>query len=75
LLQVIIDPLIGAVPVRIGFIVSMVNVIPVELPHISVRTNVFTSSPVISVQLVYAIPLSIAPERYVHVKKTFTPVL
>ena len=65
----------SVVPVNAGGVISMVNVVPVECPSVSCRRNIWVASPVISVQLVYAIPSSVAPEIISHVKVMLIHVL
>ena len=57
-----VDQLVGLVNVTDGGVISIVKVIPVLLFPESVRTNIFTQSEDITDQLVYDIPLSVAPE-------------
>jgi hypothetical protein len=66
--EVIVCPLVGVFHVTRGLVVSMVKVIQVVLPSISVSAKTLTPSQVISVPLVYADPLSVMPERLSQVK-------
>jgi hypothetical protein len=43
-------------------IVSIVNIIQVVLPPISVSKNIFAPSQVINDPLIYPLPLTVAPE-------------
>ena len=57
----------SVVPVNVGGVISMVNVVPVECQSVSWRMNIWVASPVIRDQLVYGIPSSVAPEIVSHV--------
>lgn len=51
-----------------GAVLSIMNVVPVELPALSVTINVFIPSVLIGVHDVYAVPFIVAPEILVSLK-------
>lgn len=65
----------SVVPVNVGGIISIIKVIPVECPSVSWRRNIWVASPVISDQLTYGIPSSVAPEMISHVNVILIHVL
>ena len=73
--QVMLRPVLGYTPVTSGLVLSIVKVIQVELPKISLSTKTYLPSPVMSVHDVYVTPLSVAPDRESPVNVMTTPVL
>ena len=51
-----------------GAVLSIINVVPVELPALSVTINVLIPSVLIGVDDVYGVPFMVAPERLVSLK-------
>ena len=59
----------------IGLIVSIVNVVPVVLPKVSLTKKTYIPLPVISAPLIYQLPLRVAPERLASEKMIVIPVV
>lgn len=55
-----------------GAVLSIMNVVPVELPALSVTINVFIPSVLIGVDDVYAVPFIVAPEILVSLNVSVT---
>ncbi|MEI7919685.1 MAG: hypothetical protein WCH65_05905 [bacterium] len=48
-----------------GAVLSIINIVPVKLPALSVTINVFIPSVVIGVHEVYGVPFIVAPDIFV----------